>query len=171
MEKNTPSPAETLNQEANPQANNNVEVEDTTKNEPEVDYKELYEKAQAKIQRVEEERKAPTETNLNNTQDLYKRLEAIEEAKRQENFAHEHGLSAKQSRWLFSNIANPSEKSLEDTAVKAALDAIEREERLSSNTPGSRTRAAFKAEKGNFTQSSKNERRKWFQEVAKKHSK
>lgn len=173
MEENTQSPAETINQEAYHQANNTDEAQVEAK-EQEVDYKKLYEAQKAHNERVEAERKkAETSPNLNNesTADLNRRLAAIEETKRQEDFADEHGLSVQQARWLFSNIAKPSADSLKDVAVKAALEAIGREQRLGSNIPGSRNRAAFKSEAKSFSQSTKQEREKWFKNVVQKHQK
>lgn len=71
-----------------------------------------------------------------------KRLDDLESFKRQTeiankklDFATEHGLSKKQTNYVFRLTKRPTAKFLEKPHVKAALDAIKSQEGVSRNTP------------------------------------
>lgn len=71
-----------------------------------------------------------------------KRLDDLENFKRQTeiankklDFATEHGLSKKQTNYVFRLTKRPTAKFLEKPHVKAALDAIKSQEGISRNTP------------------------------------
>lgn len=106
----------------------------------------------AKVLQAELEKyKKPTLTEKpDDITSTVKRLE-LAETKRQ--YGYEHGLSPEETDFVFKISPKPSKETLDDVAIKGALQAIRAKKKVSDNTPKASRSAGFQfqAKKGELT--------------------
>lgn len=93
-------------------------------------------KADEAIKRRLANKKSPVEKFDNETKKV---VEILAKEREMRKYAEENGLTFAQAEKVYSITPNPTKETLNDTFIKAGLEALSRKERVENNTPGSKS--------------------------------
>lgn len=125
-----------------------VEEEDSTESEEEQDSEAEKLKAEnAKLRRLLKKKDPPKQTNQAELdEDIIEDVKSLKLSERKRQFGYEHGLSPEATDKVFSINPNPSKETLKDPFIQAGIKAIERQKKVSLNTPSSSAKAPTNSE-------------------------
>jgi len=89
--------------------------------------------------------------------DITKTVAELKLAETKRQYGYENGLSPEETDFVFKLSSNPSKETLNDVAIKGALQAIRAKKKVSDNTPKASRSAGFQfqAKKGELSASEK----------------
>lgn len=148
-----------------------VQTEDTTDSQDDVDWKERALKAEEAIKKAKFAQKtapkAPLQANTDKDEDDIRGVvKELERAEMKRRFGYENNLSVEETDAIFKMKSNPTREDLDDPFIKGGLEAIRKSRRLAENTPSPSNNSSFMGK--DFGKLSKEEKQQRYQEYMKK---